>query len=150
MFPKIRNEVTAREFFNTIDTERQTSLQELSLRSDLFDRRYVVYENVREFLLHIVRHAQYPDLEIERLFLVAMGEAKFLFGNEVQAALQEIWERAGTYNVLKMEMARIYQAEGHYGDGNPQRELELNNWIYGRFRDLSDIFDELKLSGRLV
>jgi hypothetical protein len=130
--------------------EKQASLQELELRSDLFDRRYAVYDNVRKFLLHIIRDAQYPSSEIERDFLMAMGEAKFLFGNKVQAALQEMWERVGNYRVLKMEMERIYQDEGHYGDGNPKREHDLFIWISGRFSDLPDIFEELKLSGQLM
>ncbi|MBA4163506.1 MAG: hypothetical protein C0510_02555 [Erythrobacter sp.] len=130
--------------------EQQTRLQELELRSDLFDRRYAVYEKVRQFLLYIMQHAQYPELELEQSFLTAMGESKFLFGDKVQGALQEIWKRALAYRVLKVEMARIYQAEGHYGDGNPQREFDATSWLSSQFRALPDLFDELKLSGRLL
>src|SRR3546814_5854448 len=76
-----------------------------------------------------MQHAQYPELELEQSFLTAMGESKFLFGDKVQGALQEIWKRALAYRVLKVEMARIYQAEGHYGDGNPQWEFDATSWL---------------------
>lgn len=125
--------------------ERQTRLQEISLRSDLFDRRYGVYEKVREFCLYILRKAEYPTLEHERDYLMAMGEAKFLFDGTVQTSLQEIWEKASAYKLLKMDMARIYKAEGHYGDGNPEREHDAIMWISGRFSDLPSLFEELKL-----
>ncbi len=125
----------------------QAKLAETSLKHDLFERRYKVYDAVRAFLLSILQHAQFPSLEEEQRFLRAKHEAQFLFRKELQDFLQRVWEQSNNYRALKAEMNRIYQAEGHYGDGNPAREYELFEYFNSSFGELVDQFGhEMKLS----
>jgi hypothetical protein len=55
--------------------ERQVGLDELKLRSDLFDRRFAVYEATRKFVGHIMAHASEPDQQTQSEFLVALDQA---------------------------------------------------------------------------
>ena len=127
--------------------EMQVTLAEASLKHDLFERRYVVYDAVREFLLQIIRHAQYPEPQFEQAFLRAMHEAEFLFRADLRVRLHEIWTKAGDYRVLKMEMQRIFDTEQHYGEGNPAKEAEMFTYFSESFRGLVQQFGpEMKLS----
>lgn len=124
----------------------QTTLAETELKHDLFEKRYQVYDAVRSFLLFIMQHADFPEA-YEHTFLRAKHEAKFLFRKDVQDLLQNIWEKSMQYRILKLEMARIYDRERHYGDGNPAREAEFFGYFGDRFGELEDIFgEEMKLS----
>lgn len=125
----------------------QATLAETSLKHDLFEKRYQVYDAVRGFLLFIIQHAQFPEPLHEQAFLRAKHEAQFFFRNDLQAFLQGIWEKSNDYRVLKMEMARIYADHGHYGDGNPAREHEMFKFFSDSFGQLVDQFGhEMKLS----
>ena len=125
----------------------QVGLQSLALRSDLFDRRYGVYDRVQNFIGEIVRTADSPGRDIEQQFLIAKGEAKFLFDATVVSGLDEIWSKACEYRALKKMMAHTYQTEGHYGAANPQKECDANIWFGGRLQSLPDLFDTMKLGG---
>ena len=58
---------------------KQVRLQGLTVRSNLFDRRFTNYEAVRNFLVDILRRNGESDLEIQRKFFVARRESRFLF-----------------------------------------------------------------------
>lgn len=125
---------------------RQTQLQEAELRSELFDRRYRVYERVKKFMTEILQKADDPEEITQREYLVAMGESRFLFHDNVRQGLDEIWENWTKFHVLKVTMKRTYDLEGHYGEGNPDREYEALKWFNERFKTLPELFDELRLS----
>ena len=130
--------------------EKQVDLQDLALRSDLFERRYSVYERVREFVVEICQTADSPEWETQQNFFVAKGEAKFLFDDKVVEGVDEIWKRACDFRALKQTMNRIYSNEGHYGDGNVDKERDASEWWSDRLITIPDLFDQLKLSGKLV
>ena len=94
---------------------RQVALDELQLRSDLFDRRWAVYEATREFLGEIMRHAAEPNQEIQRKFLLAKNEAEFLFQPAVGERLQDVWERSCAFCAVKSVSDHLYQTTGTYG-----------------------------------
>ena len=68
----------------------KTNQQKLNL--ERYDRRLVVYEEVRKILSIIVRDANvsYEDL---LKFRTAVSEADFLFGEEIPAYIDEIYKR---------------------------------------------------------
>lgn len=125
----------------------QVAIQDLELRSDLFERRYTVFDGVKFFLLEILRLADSPSHEAEQQFLIAMGEAKFLFNDSVVSSLDEIWKKACQFHALKQTMKHTYQAEGHYGEGNPQRAADAIAWFSERLKSLPSTFEALKLVG---
>lgn len=129
---------------------RQTSLQEIALRSSLFDKRYLVFENTRAFLGYILREANSPDPETERQFIVSIGESRFLFESAVHDALDEIWKKSIDYHALKQTMAASFRQHGHHGDGNPAREQEMFSWFSEKFKALPSIFHQLNLGNDLA
>jgi hypothetical protein len=126
--------------------KRQTELQEFELRSDLFDRRYRVFEKVERFLAEILQNADDPKPETQREYCIAIGEARFLFKPHVHDGLQEILGRWARFHALKVTMKHSFDAHGHYGDGNPDKECKAMLWFSERFTSLPDLFDELRLS----
>lgn len=130
--------------------ERQTRLEEISIRGELFDKRYTVFERARDYVMHVIHHAEVAEGEVRNSFLMAMNESRFLFAPSVHSKLEEIWDEAGKLAVLKAEMRSIYQKHGHYGDGNPHRELELLTKFDDYRRSLANVFEEMKLGGHLI
>lgn len=122
--------------------EQQTHLGELTLRHDLFERRTSVYQAVNAFLAHVMRHADYPERDIEAAFVQAMLNSRFLFPERVYEGLQEIWEHMLSFRALKSTMKATYEAEGHYGDGNPEREEQQLLWLVERLQTLPNLFGE--------
>ena len=128
---------------------QQTELSELTYRAELFERRLGVYDAVSDFLGSILRHAHPPNHELERLFLRAERDARFLFAESVHTDLQEIWKRASAYRVLHSVSRHTFEVEGHYGPGNPEKEADALNWFAERFRTLPDLFGEELRLGRV-
>ena len=124
----------------------QVALQSIALRSDLFERRYEVFDRVKNFIVEIVRTADSTNREIEQQFLIAMGEAKFLFDESVVSSLDEVWKKACEYHALKRTMEHAYRTERHYGEGNPQREHDSIVWFSERLKTLPSTFEALKLT----
>jgi hypothetical protein len=129
--------------------QAQTHLQERSLRFQLLDRRYSVFDRAEALLLEIERTAKGPSRECERNFLIAKGEARFLFDDSVLTGLQEIWAKSVAYDALCQEMETIYREHGHYGEGNPSRAQEQILWISNRLKTLPKLFESMKLASEL-
>jgi hypothetical protein len=134
--------------------DRQTELNELSVKHDLFDRRYAVYADVRDFLHFIVTSAGYPDRnfederELELKFHQAVSLSRFYFGDDVRNQLEAMRKKTAAYAMLKHEMDQTFARERHYGEGNPEKEKELFDWVYQQLQGLPDLFgDALRLGG---
>ncbi len=129
--------------------DRQAALAELTLRSDLFEKRHAVYLATNDLIVAAMREGasiEYGD-PVERPFLVAKDAAQFLFRPAVAEGLQEVWSKVCEGTALRQEMKAIYEREGHYGEGNPERQLAVSLWMSDRLTTLSDLFGhELKLS----
>jgi len=125
---------------------QQTAIQEQQLRSELFDRRYRVFERAEGFLLDVFASGDRPSREAQLEFRTAMGEARFLFDQKVWAGLDEIWQKWAAYQVLKATMKSTFDREGHHGDGNPEKEANSLLWFHDRTNTLAELFDELRLS----
>ena len=124
----------------------QTKLARLGFHETMFDRRMAVYDDVNLFLSHILRHAASPPQETEQAFLEASRRARFLFRTDVNEGLSELWKKACAFHALKAEMLHTIQTEGHYGEGNPDKESEMLQWFAKRLEKLPELFgDELQL-----
>lgn len=126
---------------------KQVGLDELKLRAELFDKRFAVYEATRAMIGATLALAQEPEREIELAFRVAKDQATFLFQPSVSEGLQEIWKKLNSFFALNSVMSQSYRTQGHYGDGNSERERELLTWLADRQANLSELFgDELRLT----
>jgi hypothetical protein len=123
----------------------QAGIQSLALRSDLFDRRYRVYERTQKFVGIICRTGDAPDHDLDGQFLMAMGESKFLFDANVVSGLGEIWSNACSYAAIKGEMRRLDDKGAHIEPGLLQRERDLFSWFSDRLMSLPELFEAMKL-----
>lgn len=127
-------------------SEMQATTDMLRLRHELFDRRLEVYRSTMSLIRHIVSHATKPSSELQNEFLLAKGQATFLFSADVNAHLQTVWESACDYELVKGQMTRLFELEGHYGDENLVKENALMKKFVGYMHDLPKQFHELRLS----
>jgi hypothetical protein len=127
--------------------ERQVGLDALKLRSELFERRMVVYEATKDFLIAIIQHAREPDGSIWRAFILAVDQAKFLFRPATHAELLAIRDLCGRFFVANAAKAANFASTGKYGTPEEiDREHTLFLAINDRLTNLSDTFgDELSL-----
>jgi hypothetical protein len=129
--------------------QAQVEIQNLTLRSELFDRRYKLCEATRTFLLKIFVLGGEGQLSLTadwtQNFLHALQEARILFSSNVFIGMDEVWKKAVDYSGLQEEMARTFREAGHYGEGNPARQREGMIWFGKRMETLPDLFEELNL-----
>lgn len=71
---------------------QQWKTNQLKLHLDRYDRRLKVYEEVRQILSIIVRDAKVSHDDLLK-FKRAVSEADFLFGPEIPAYIEEIYQR---------------------------------------------------------
>jgi hypothetical protein len=129
--------------------ERQTHLEELKLRSDLFNRRFSVYQSTRKFCASIMAHAAEPEEVVKQEFLTALDQSKFIFRQDVYVDLQDLWKRSCRFFATKSVMQHQFETTGDYGQENIEREHEYLTWLMARLDNLSDLFgDEAKLSSQ--
>lgn len=128
---------------------RQANIQEAGLRSDLFDRRYRVFERTEQFIREIIQSDE-PSPGTQRDFVLAIGESRFLFNESVKSGLDEIWKNSVEFHALNKVMEQSYLTQGHYGDGNPEKRCVASVWFGERFFTLPDMFEELRLGTHLL
>ncbi|MFO0437668.1 MAG: hypothetical protein ACK5YD_03995 [Phenylobacterium sp.] len=129
--------------------EKQVHLEELKLRSELFERRFAVYQATRSFCSVIMAHADEPEQKVQQEFLTALDQSKFLFRPSVHDDLKELWKRSCGFFATKSVMKHKYETTGDYGQDNIDREYAYLNWLTERLDSLSELFgEEAKLSGQ--
>ncbi|HEY1125376.1 MAG TPA: hypothetical protein VGE65_07060 [Sphingobium sp.] len=124
---------------------RQISIQELTLKHELFDRRYSVYDRTAKFLSAIVRDGDRPAIEVMNNFVQAIGESRFLFDVGVKNGLREIWEQATSFFALKSKMDANFKSNQDYGEGNPEKDMQFMLWFSDRLTNLPDLFHAIRL-----
>jgi hypothetical protein len=121
--------------------KRQSALQELSLRHDLFDRRWKVFEAARTFMAYVISEKTLPPIDIQKRFAFAMIESKYLFAEPVQDRMQEILDQSEPY------FQTVINA--HTGTSKPEDTKiaeDYFEWLDSRINTLSEMFgDELHL-----
>ncbi|VWX51777.1 hypothetical protein [Novosphingobium sp. 9U] len=144
---KISEKQTAISDRQTRILERQTQLAELTLRSELYERRVEVYSATDAFLTEIMMVADRPSLEVQRRFLIAREAARFLFASEVEAALNEINTKAHLLFVSRRAIADMNAGRRPINDDYISREEKQMDWLVARHGALAEIFgQELSLS----
>ncbi len=139
--------------------ERQVLLQHLTLRHELFDRRFAVYQAALDWLRFIAQTATMPNrppgegrnrpqdewarqAALERTFLEALDLSRFIFRAEVFRALNKIWEQGN----------QLYYHQRSKRDDGDNSQIHIDNenktltTLTDTFSNLRDVFgDELQL-----
>jgi hypothetical protein len=127
--------------------DRQVALDELKLRSELFDRRFAIYEGTKRLLAAVMAHDEKADDETVRAFLIALDQSVFLFQPNVYERLKVIWDLYCKYGAIKSAMKHNYETTKQYGDeqlinAHTQHLLAFNDTL----TNLRETFgDELRL-----
>jgi hypothetical protein len=82
---------------------------------DLFDRRYEIFQVVREAVAQITRSSPGFDQRREIEFLEATERAYFFFGDEVQDYLEELWQ----------DIVNVRTVDTELPDSDPQERKTL-------------------------
>lgn len=111
----------------------KTNQQKLIL--DRYDRRLKVYEEVRQILSVILRHAKVSDEDLMR-FLRAVSEADFLFGSEIPDYIDEIYRHG----------VKLQYWNGEYRDDTQDRPDGYDHQMVcdGRRAELTWLMEQLE------
>jgi hypothetical protein len=126
--------------------DRQVALDEMTLRSELFDRRFAIYERTRALLSAVLVHDAPAEDPVVRAFQVALNQSTFLFRPSVCAHLGVIWDRYCKYGAVKGMMDDNFRRTGQYG--NELIEVHTAHLLYFNetLQDLSEALgDEMRL-----
>jgi hypothetical protein len=115
---------------------QQWQVSHAKLRLDLFDRRYKVYDETRQFLGCIIREATFSDSQLFT-FYGGTSDAEFLFDAEVVGYLKEIAKRA-----IDMRLQhKLYQnAEGEARTAMIQKENDHLLWLSNQITAMTATF----------
>ena len=127
--------------------ESQTRLAELTLRHDLFDRRYAVYGATLDFLARRQGFVS-QDVAEQRLraFMSAAQQAKFLFNPRVYEELAKMHLHDIELLHKKREIDRYFATRGTVSDELIEERSSLESFLDSQFTRLPEIFSELQLS----
>ena len=129
---------------------RQAELGALSLRAELFERRFAVYVATRAYLGGIMgRGGKSPDQSLEQRFLRAREEAQFLFAPSVTAALDGIWNDSSDLFAHESIELHTFSTTGSFGGSEAvAAKQESFQRIIVTIQTLPCVFYELRLEDR--
>lgn len=111
---------------------RQSAIARARLNFDLFDKRYKVFEGVRDTILLVVQNAALKDKELAS-YNWAVVDAPFLFNEDIQRYVDD----------LRKKFARIGYLDGQIDflpTNNPTRPRHIEE----KYKLLGEIINELE------
>jgi len=109
------------------------------LRLDLYNKRFSVYEALRDLLALIAREAR-VDLKHIFEFTGKTRDADFLFGAEVTGYIEEVRRRAIDFRYLSDKLGADTLPAGPERDTIVEREHEHLEWFLGQFDIMQSMF----------
>jgi hypothetical protein len=130
----------ARQQWRTAELQRETN--EKRWKHERYERRLKVYQEVREILSLVISSA-HPDIKDLRAFRLATAEADFIYGDDVQKYIEEIFKKG----------FQLYTANQHYRDATMKphppgydhdavvdRMTKALEWFDGQFDHARELF----------
>jgi hypothetical protein len=93
----------ARQQWRTAELQRE--INEKRWKHERYERRLKIYQEVREILILVIRSA-HPDVKDLQAFRLATAEADFIYGDDVQRYIEEIYQKG----------VQLYSANQQYRD----------------------------------
>jgi len=116
---------------------QQKTIAARKLKHDLFDRRFAVFSAVREFLSSIIREGEVIQEESFK-YLAGTAEVKFLFDEEMEKYLKEIWSMA--VNLTSIQKRSKDLPVGPDRDRELDKIVELQTGLATHLDGLKDKF----------
>jgi hypothetical protein len=116
----------------------QYRLSRERFKLDLFEKRFKVFSGARVFLTHIMREGKLKDLDPLWEYRAAIGEATFLFDEDITTYLEEIYKRAVDLHVAGHSMEPL-----PVGDERTRLATEMSEslqWLSQQLPELTKRF----------
>jgi hypothetical protein len=134
---------------------RLTNIEELKLRSELFEDRFKAYVAVRKWIQFHVSHASAPgdrgsasepkEAQIREDYFSALDRARFLFSPSVYANLNRLHRSSMEVTLSGLKMAEPGEEANHHE--HVRTKWEALRELHAAWDDLGSVFgDELNLS----
>lgn len=120
---------------------RQVALEEASLKAELFERRLATYEIAADFVIHLSDLGESDEGKARFAhYAMKMRESQFLFGPDVYAALNEIWEAGNRLRVARAISMSLHDENVAYDPKLAATIDELVTWSMTRLETLHEVF----------
>lgn len=116
----------------------QARLAAVRLQHELYDRRFAIFHNSREFLSKIMLNGQVKDAEQIQKFALGTADAVFLLDDDLTDYLETIRVRAIELRRLGIVMSQSIPASNI--TNLPDEEANLLNWFNEQFTVLIEKF----------
>jgi hypothetical protein len=117
---------------------QQYRLGREKFKLDLFEKRFSVFAGARRFLTHILKDGDLKTLDPVWEYRAAIGEASFLFEEDIVEYLEEIYRRA-----LKLHSDRETMQPLPAGDDRKRLAHDISEslgWLTGQLPELKNRF----------
>ena len=119
---------------------QQHNINKLKIRSDLFDRRFKIYQELMKFLARIMQNGTTSNDDLIQL-LRNTAESEFLFGHKVAEFIDSLYKRGNELNTVTKRL----NATG-YPPAEREKlvriEAEHLDWFKKQFDTAKEIFKE--------
>lgn len=114
---------------------QQWKTNERKFKLDVYERRLIIYEEVKKFLLIICREA---DVEFDEAirFRTSVSEADFLFGSEIVQYIDEIYQRA-------IHLRQCNEGYRDYSQAKPEG-YDHSKVVEGKHNELTWLAEQLE------
>lgn len=127
-------------------SEKLQTLQNLTLKEALFERRVVVYDATREMLHELIVTAKFPETSFPN-FVDQIDRAKLLFPRPVYERLRALQSEMADFGYVIDSMTSNYENGGSYGEVLVDQKWSTLNRMAILHGKLDEIFgDEIKLT----
>ncbi len=124
--------------------DRQVALQEQELKVSLLEERLGVYDAVHNFLSYTLTRGRPADGNFERDFRLAMVKARFLFSDELNIFLKEIWSKHCDLGLHQTLSKRNNTADEEKRIENVHLAASDLKWLVDEFGKLHEHFSEIR------
>lgn len=87
----------------------QVSIERISLRAELYDRRLKIFTDVMTYAANVWDNETRRNIEKARSFNLAMESSKFLFNDEIHALLNNMFRDIVQFNSVTTRLDRPYR-----------------------------------------
>ena len=125
---------------------RQTELQASGLKIGLFERRMDVFRAVEQLIYGAIGNGGPVSDSVEREFIKAKQEARFLFDVSMDQLFRDIWENYVKLKIYSGTMNDEFEKSGHYGQENIDQKYAAIRWLSECSDNLADRFKAINPS----
>jgi len=114
----------------------QVSIERISLRAELYDRRLKIYTDAMTYGANFWDNGTRTNVEAARAFSLAVESSKFLFNDEIHVLLKEIFRNIIKFSSVSLRLDRPYRSSH---DQLFDRQEKLSDTIYEQVKQFEEL-----------